>query len=86
MPVLRATRGMSDPASDRGARKRAQGYLWGALAVLACPCHLPVFAAVLAGTSFGALVSEHWAIAAATLTGLFVLSVVAAVRAFRTRS
>lgn len=28
-------------------RKPLSGYLWGALAVLTCPCHLPVLAAVL---------------------------------------
>ena len=42
------------------------GYLWGALAVLTCPCHLPILAIVL--------------------TGLFVLSVMRLLRAFRERS
>lgn len=27
------------------------GYLWGLLATLTCPCHLPVLAIVLAGTT-----------------------------------
>ncbi len=31
-------------------RQPVSGYLWGALAVLTCPCHLPILAAVLAGT------------------------------------
>jgi EAL domain-containing protein (putative c-di-GMP-specific phosphodiesterase class I) len=36
------------------------GYLWGALAVLTCPCHLPILAVVLAGTTAGAFIGEHW--------------------------
>ncbi|MDW2127692.1 broad-spectrum mercury transporter MerE, partial [Vibrio sp. 2033] len=36
------------------------GYLWGALAVLTCPCHLPILAIVLAGTTAGAFIGEHW--------------------------
>jgi mercuric ion transport protein len=58
--------------------KPITGYLWGALAVLTCPCHLPILAIVLAGTTAGAFIGEHWGIAALTLTGLFVLSVAAA--------
>lgn len=30
-------------------RQPVSGYLWGALAVLTCPCHLPILAAVLVG-------------------------------------
>ena len=59
-------------------RKPFTGYLWGALAVLTCPCHLPILAVVLAGTTAGAFIGEHWGIAALTLTGLFVLSTFAA--------
>ncbi|WP_228290260.1 broad-spectrum mercury transporter MerE [Klebsiella pneumoniae] len=59
------------------------GYLWGALAVLTCPCHLPILAAVLAGTTAGAFLGEHWGVAALALTGLFVLAVTRLLRAFR---
>lgn len=34
------------------------GYLWGALAVLTCPCHLPILAVVLAGTTAGAFIGD----------------------------
>ena len=43
------------------------GYLWGILAVLSCPCHLPILAIVLAGTSAGAFVR---AVAEPTTKGL----------------
>ncbi|HDT0681343.1 broad-spectrum mercury transporter MerE, partial [Klebsiella pneumoniae] len=55
-------------------------------AVLTCPCHLPILAIVLAGTTAGAFIGEHWGIAALTLTGLFVLSVTRLLRAFKGRS
>ena len=35
------------------AGKPISGYLCGALAVLTCPCHLPILAIVLAGTTAG---------------------------------
>jgi mercuric ion transport protein len=62
--------------------KPITGYLWGALAVLTCPCHLPILAIVLAGTTAGAFIGEHWGVAALALTGLFVLSVTRLLRAF----
>ena len=62
------------------------GYLWGALAALTCPCHLPVLAIVLAGTTAGAFLGKYWGIAAFGLTGLFVLSLARAMRAFKGRS
>lgn len=67
-------------------RKPVTGYLWGALAVLTCPYHLPILAAVLAGTTAGAFIGEHWGVAAFALTGLFVLSVARLLRAFKGRS
>ncbi|CAD6023233.1 broad-spectrum mercury transporter MerE [Escherichia coli] len=64
-------------------RQPVSGYLWGALAVLTCPCHLPILAAVLAGTTAGAFLGEHWGVAALALTGLFVLAVTRLLRAFQ---
>ena len=54
--------------------------------MLTCPCHLPILAIVLAGTTAGAFIGEYWGIAALTLTGLFVLSVTRLLRAFKDRS
>ena len=65
---------------------RPRAYAWGVLAALTCPCHLPILAVVLAGTSAGAFIGQHWGIAAATLTGLFVLFLTRALRAFRERT
>lgn len=63
-------------------RQPVSGYLWGALAVLTCPCHLPILAAVLAGRP-PVFLGEHWGVAALALTGLFVLAVTRLLRAFR---
>lgn len=60
-------------------------YVWGGFAALTCPCHLPLLAAVLAGTTAGAFLGEHWVVAALALTGLFLLSLTRALRAFKRR-
>ncbi|EFK2513807.1 EAL domain-containing protein [Escherichia coli] len=39
-------------------RQPVSGYLWGALAVLTCPCHLPILAAVLADMALPAELLE----------------------------
>ncbi|HBD5111486.1 TPA: mercury resistance protein, partial [Escherichia coli] len=33
-------------------RQPVSGYLWGALAVLTCPCHLPILRRTLTRTGF----------------------------------
>ncbi len=83
---------ISKLASEAGVSVRTNGvsppvpswceYTWGVLAVLTCPCHLPLLAAVLAGASVGAFVGDHWGVAALALTGLFVLSVTRVLRVF----
>lgn len=62
---------------------RWRAYTWGVLAALTCPCHLPILATVLAGTTVGAFIGDHWGIAAVALAGLFFLSLARAIRAFR---
>ena len=76
---------MPNPDSA-GSPRTWRAYAWGALAVLTCPCHLPILAAVLAGTTAGAFIGAHWGIAAIALTGLFVLSVMRVLRAFKGKS
>lgn len=77
---------VEDGRTPAATDKSGTAYLWGALALLSCPCHLPIFGAVLAGTAAGAFVGEHWVIAAAALTGVFVLSALKLQRAFRAQS
>jgi mercuric ion transport protein len=53
-----------------------------AIAVLTCPCHLPILLVVLGGTALGAVVSEHLGLAVIALTVLFVTSAWTAVSLF----
>jgi mercuric ion transport protein len=69
------------PGLTRSARWRA--WLWGALAALTCPCHLPIVLLALSGTAAGALVSQHQGIAVVVLLAFFALSLTWALRAFR---
>lgn len=67
------------PGLTRSARWRA--WLWGALAALTWPCHLPIVLLALSGTTVGALVSQHVGVAVAVLVALFVLFLTRALRA-----
>ncbi len=60
--------------------KTLTGYLWTGLAVLVCPCHLPLVIGALAGTAAGALLSEHWVLG---LVGFVCLFLVSAAQAWR---
>lgn len=51
---------MTEPTAKLNARQRISGYLFTALAVVSCPCHLPLLLALLAGTTAGATLSQHW--------------------------
>lgn len=62
---------------------RWRAYAWGGLAALTCPCHLPLLAAVLAGTSVGAFIGDHLGVAVVALLGLFLLALTRAIQAFR---
>ncbi len=62
---------------------RAAAFIWGGLAVLTCPCHLPLLLAITAGSSFAALLNENLIITGTILTGLFLLCLSSALRAFR---
>ncbi len=42
------------------------------LAAVACPCHLPIVAGLLAGTTLGAWLSQHSVIVTLVMLGVFV--------------
>ena len=75
----------ADPAPP-AKKTPPSGYVWGLLAALTCPCHLPLVVVLLAGTAAGAIVNEHRGLAFLALTVLFVLFLAATLRAFRGRS
>ena len=63
-------------------RKIIDRSLWTTVAVVACPCHLPILIGVLAGTAAGAALGRHWAWALAGLVALFLVSALQAWRAW----
>lgn len=71
---------------DPSTPARTRAFIWSALAVLTCPCYLPLLLVLFAGSSFAAILGENWIIAAVVLTGLFFLSLSGALRAFQAKS
>ncbi|MEE8286694.1 MAG: hypothetical protein V3R72_08355 [Gammaproteobacteria bacterium] len=63
------------------SRAKRGGILWGTLAVVTCPCHLPILAVVLSGTALGALLKAHFTLTLVLFSALFLLSVWAVTRA-----
>lgn len=61
-------------------RTKRGGILWGTLAVITCPCHLPILAVVLSGTALGALLKEHFTLTLVLFSVLFLLSLWAVTR------
>ena len=57
-------------------------YLSAGIALLTCPCHLPLLAAVLAGTALGGWLSQYTLAVTMGMTGIFILAVLYSFRAF----
>lgn len=62
---------------------RWRAYVWGILAVLSCPCHLPILAALLSGTVAGAFLTDHFLVAFGLLSFLFLVFLLAVLHALR---
>lgn len=50
-------------------------YLRVGLAILTCPCHLPLFVAALAGTAFGGWLSQYTFVVTPGMAGIFMLAI-----------
>ncbi len=68
----------SPPQATAGSRPL--GYLLALLAFLTCPCHLPIWIVLFAGSAFGAVLNENLMIAGVILIVVFILSGVGAMR------
>jgi mercuric ion transport protein len=66
-----------DTTNPTSPVRRGITYLMGAIAVLTCPCHLPILMALLSGTAAGALLQENVGLAAGLLLPVFLLSAIA---------
>ncbi|MBI4317188.1 MAG: hypothetical protein HY675_01755 [Chloroflexi bacterium] len=53
---------------------KLKGYVLLGTALIACPCHLPITLALLAGTSLGGFLSDNQALVIIGLSGYFILA------------
>jgi len=56
-----------------------------ALALVICPCHLPLWLGLLAGTALGTYLSAHWGFTVAASTLLFLGGLALALLGFEDR-
>lgn len=75
-PGLQPGRGAPLLLRLKGGRmgRRMKGLLLVGLALVTCPCHLPLLVLILAGTGLGALLAAHLGLAAAVLTVVFLVA------------
>jgi mercuric ion transport protein len=66
-----------DTTNTASPLRQAVTYVMGTLAVLTCPCHLPVLLLLLSGTAAGAFLSENIGLVALLLLPVFLLSAIA---------
>lgn len=59
---------------------RRSGFAWAALAVLSCPCHVPLLALLFAGTAAGAFLNEQMGSALALMVIVFLPSLGLAIK------
>ncbi len=54
--------------------RRLKGYVNLAIAALTCPCHVPIYLAVLGGTALGVYLRDNILLLILGLTGVFLLT------------
>ncbi len=69
-----------DPAP---ARHRRWNWALGFLALITCPCHVPLLALALSGTTAGALLAVHFETALMLFSVLFLLTACASIWVWR---
>ncbi|MGH7430584.1 MAG: hypothetical protein ACREI5_02020, partial [Candidatus Methylomirabilales bacterium] len=54
--------------------RNGRGYFHLILAAVTCPCHVPIYLAILGGTALGAFLQENLLLFILALTGIFVVA------------
>ena len=72
--------GSNTPSRHATGGRRPVGYLLALLAFLTCPCHLPIWLVLFAGSAFGAVLNENLMIAGVILIVVFSLCGLGAIR------
>lgn len=71
------------PPPGSASPKSLKGYFLLGLAFLTCPCHLLILLAVLAGTGFAGVLSQHLGLAFLSLGVIFVVSLVLGLKSLK---
>ncbi|MDE2024687.1 MAG: mercury resistance protein [Gammaproteobacteria bacterium] len=66
--------------------RRLRTGLFTLLAIISCPCHIPILLVVLSGTSLGLLLAAHTALAVTVLSAIFIASLAVLFRILHKRS
>ena len=75
----------TNPGNTLSAPRGVMFYFTAFLAVLTCPCHLPILLRLLSGTAAGAFLQENTAVAVGLLLPVFLLSGFSAWRLLETK-
>lgn len=67
----------TNPTNTTSPVRGVMTYVMGAVAVLTCPCHLPILLLLLSGTAAGSYLSQNLGIAFMLLLPVFLLSAIA---------
>jgi mercuric ion transport protein len=59
---------------DTGPQRDWKRVLRLGLAIVTCPCHVPVLVGILAGTALGGWLQQHLLVAFLAMSGVFVLT------------
>ncbi|MFQ5899490.1 MAG: mercury resistance protein [Candidatus Methylomirabilia bacterium] len=74
----------SDRAGQISGRSRSvKGYFLVGLAVVTCPCHLPLLVALLAGTGLAGVLSQYFGIVLLALSAIFVAALFLGLKALK---
>ncbi|MBI4610253.1 MAG: mercury resistance protein [Candidatus Rokubacteria bacterium] len=73
----------AEPGPDQAPPASLKGYVLLGLAVVTCPCHLPILLLVLAGTGLAGALSQYFGLAFLTLSVIFIVSLVFGLKALK---
>ena len=71
------TTATTDTTNTASSARGVMTYFLGAIAVLTCPCHLPILIVLLSGTVAGAFLAANLGLAVVLLLAVFLLSATA---------
>ena len=67
----------TNPTNTTSSVRGVMFYIMASLAVLTCPCHLPILLLLLSGTAAGAFLQANTGLAILLLLPVFLLSAIA---------